>query len=170
MSIRLMILGLLRSRTTIFWQTLHQDERLRCYDEPFNLGLHVIAGPRLPEIKNAEEFLELADPDPADFWNHFATIDKTNELCEDLNDKQIDYLHYLAGTAENVRRSLSLRRPRSFLSRTRVRRARNLRRYRPLDTRARLLSRSSGQGALRFRLPQLEEVQRSLGYSRPLGS
>ncbi|MBC8188112.1 MAG: hypothetical protein H8E78_07910 [Proteobacteria bacterium] len=49
-------------------------------------GPTAIAGPRLPEIKDPEEFLELADPDPADYWNHFATIDKTNELCQGLND------------------------------------------------------------------------------------
>ena len=102
MSIRLIILGLRRSGTTIFWQTLRQDKRLRCYDEPFNLGLHVLAGLRLPEIKNPEEFLELIDADAADFWNHFITIDKTDELCEGLSDKHIDYLNYLDATAEHV--------------------------------------------------------------------
>jgi len=100
MAIRLIIQGIRRSGTTIFWQTFRQDPSLLCFDEPFNGLLH-----RLPEkgtLKHPEEFIELLRRDPRAFWESFATIHLTEELRPGLSDHQAAWLRRLGDSAENV--------------------------------------------------------------------
>jgi len=102
MAIKLIIVGLRRSGTTIFWESLRQDGRLRSYDEPFNPLLQSLTGDLLDTIKHPEEFQDLMRGDPLGFWERFAPIDLSSELHGRFSDRQRDYLSYLAGTGENV--------------------------------------------------------------------
>jgi len=102
MAIKLIIVGLRRSGTTIFWESLRQDGRLRCYDEPFNPLLQSLTGEMLEIIKHPEEFQDLLRNDPLDFWERFAPIDPSSELHERVSDRQRDYLNYLAATGDDV--------------------------------------------------------------------
>jgi len=100
LAIKLIIAGLRRSGTTIFWETFRQDRRLLCYDEPFNPLLHVLPG--RTGLKAPEEFIRLVERDPLAFWERFSPIHFTDELREGLSDRQTDYLRYLAASAEAV--------------------------------------------------------------------
>ena len=59
MAIKLIILGLRRSGTTIFWEIFRQDPRLVCYDEPFNELLLT-----LPDGRQIYAKMGLSDPGP----------------------------------------------------------------------------------------------------------
>ncbi len=97
---KLIIIGLRRSGTTIFWETFRQDQQLLSYDEPFNPVLrHLMHG--LP-VKHPEEFQRLIDRDPITFWSRYSPIEPTDELREGLNAQRRDYLSYLFDTAEHV--------------------------------------------------------------------
>lgn len=100
MSLELIILGLRRSGTTIFWQTFRQDPALLCYDEPFNPHLRVL--PERTGLKAPEEFQRLMRADPASFRDRFAPIPFDQELDPTLTPEQADYLRYLASTGESV--------------------------------------------------------------------
>lgn len=100
MAIKLIIAGLRRSGTTIFWETFRQDARLLCYDEPFNGLLHVLPG--RTGLKAPEEFVRLVERDPLAFWEKFQPIHFTEELREGLSDRQADYLRYLADSGDSV--------------------------------------------------------------------
>jgi hypothetical protein len=102
MAIKLIIVGLRRSGTTIFWETFRQDRRLRCYDEPFNPLLLALTGSQLGMIKHPEEFQELLRAEPVAFWERFAPIDPSSELHGQLSDRQVAYLRHLAETGEHV--------------------------------------------------------------------
>lgn len=100
MALRLIIAGLRRSGTTIFWETFRQDPRLLCYDEPFNPNLHVL--PARTGLKAPEEFLRLFHRDPQEFWDRFSPIHFSDELRPGLSDTQQRYLDFLAAGADRV--------------------------------------------------------------------
>ena len=100
MAIKLIIAGLRRSGTTIFWESFRQDPRLLCYDEPFNPNLHTL--PARAGLKAPEEFIRLIDRDPLRFWELFSPIHFTDELREGLSERQLAYLDYLAGSGGSV--------------------------------------------------------------------
>ncbi len=100
MSLKLIIVGLRRSGTTIYWETFRQDPGLLCYDEPFNPHLRVL--PERTGLKAPEEFQRLIEADAALFRRRFAPIPFDQELDADLSAGQIEYLGYLASTAEAV--------------------------------------------------------------------
>jgi hypothetical protein len=100
LAIKLIIVGLRRSGTTIYWETFRQDERLLCYDEPFNRYLRVL--PAATGLKAPEEFIRLVERDPQLFWEKFAPIPYGEELREGLSDGQLDYLRYLGDSGESV--------------------------------------------------------------------
>lgn len=100
MAIKLIIAGLRRSGTTIFWETFRQDERLLCYDEPFNRYLRVL--PAATGLKAPEEFIRLVERDAELFWDRFSPIPYGEELAEGLTDAQRAYLGYLAESGEHV--------------------------------------------------------------------
>jgi hypothetical protein len=97
---RLFILGLRRSGTTVFWESFRRDARLVGYDEPFNPLLREL--PR-PEPKGTrDEFIALLGRDPERFWSLFCPIDRAGELQEGLSDPQRAYLRHLVESAEHV--------------------------------------------------------------------
>jgi len=98
--LKLIIAGLRRSGTTVFWESFRQDTRLTCYDEPFNPNLSVL--PRRTGLKAPEEFIGLIEADAAGFWERFAPIHFSDELREGLSDAQERYLRFLSGTGEHV--------------------------------------------------------------------
>jgi hypothetical protein len=100
MAIKLIIAGLRRSGTTIFWETFRQDGRLLCYDEPFNRYLQVLPGSE--GLKAPEEFIGLVERDAAAFWEKFTPIYYTEELRTGLSNKQLAYLSYLAASGQHV--------------------------------------------------------------------
>ena len=100
MPILLIIQGLRRSGTTIFWQTLRQDRRLLCYDEPFNQYVHSV--PDKGILKHHEEFVRLVEKDGPEFWERFTPIHFTDELRSGLSDRHREYLAYLGRTGERV--------------------------------------------------------------------
>jgi hypothetical protein len=100
MAVRLIILGLRRSGTTIFWQTFRQDRRLVCYDEPLNPRLRYL--PDRTKLKHPEEFLALLDRDALDFWKRYEPVGWWDELRDGLTERQRDYLRWLAATGDHV--------------------------------------------------------------------
>jgi len=91
------VVGLRRSGTTIFWETLRQDQRFRCYDEPFNPKLVMLPQPH-PK-GTWDEFIEVYNADPQQFKARFAPIRPEDEASEQLGAAQRDYLRWLIGTA-----------------------------------------------------------------------
>jgi hypothetical protein len=91
------VVGLRRSGTTIFWETLRQDERFRCYDEPFNPKLALLPQPHPKQTW--DEFIDLYNGDPQQFKAHFSPIRPEDEPSEQLDATQCDYLRWLIETA-----------------------------------------------------------------------
>lgn len=97
---KVFIIGLRRSGTTIFWQALRQDSRFVCYEEPFN--------PLLRELpaENAkgtwDEFIQLFNENSVRFRSMFAPIRPEEELCSQLNSEQQEYLRWLLKTGQHV--------------------------------------------------------------------
>jgi hypothetical protein len=98
--VKLFILGLRRSGTTIFWETLRQDSRFTCYDEPFNPLLREL--PAEHPKRTRRELIALFDRDPEKFWQIFAPIGRIQELQEGFSDRQFAYLRFLLSSGENV--------------------------------------------------------------------
>jgi hypothetical protein len=98
--LKLIILGLRRSGTTITWQTVRQDKRFTSFNEPFNPLIR-----RLPDWDAAyayTEFQRLIDEDADAFWRRFAPIPPDEELRPGLRDDQADYFRYLLSRGEHV--------------------------------------------------------------------
>lgn len=100
MAIRLIIQGLRRSGTTIFWRTLRQDTRFVCFDEPFSQQLQYV--PCNKRIYNPEEFSRLLQRDGVEFWERFTPIYPNEELRAGFSDKQLAWLRFLAQEGEQV--------------------------------------------------------------------
>lgn len=100
MAVKLIIAGLRRSGTTIFWETVRQDRRLRCYDEPFNPNLSVLPG--TTGLKAPEEFVDLLEQDPDRFWESYTPIHFSDELRHGLSDRHRDWFRFLAESGEAV--------------------------------------------------------------------
>ncbi len=98
---RIIILGLRRSGTTAFWRTWRQDERFACYDEPFNPFMVRADDPNWNELPFMEKRL-LWERDPKGFWDHFASINRLDELRRGMSDHQQVYLEWLFESAEHV--------------------------------------------------------------------
>ena len=92
------ILGLRRSGTTIFWETLRQDVRFTCYDEPFNPHLKEL--PVQNEKATRDEFISLYAQDETSFKDAYAPIYFKEEVQPNLTDNQVAYLRYLIGQNE----------------------------------------------------------------------
>lgn len=96
---RIFILGLRRSGTTIFWEQFRQDSRLRSFNEPFNPAL-VELPVEIPN-RSRREFIEIFDKDPRGFWKRFAPIAIEEELQSTLSDRQAAYLRFLLEESEH---------------------------------------------------------------------
>jgi Sulfotransferase family len=92
--VHIVIVGLRRSGTTIFWQTFRQDPRLLCFNEPFNPALRDVPI-EIPNRSRAE-FIQVFRKGSAEFWRLFAPISVIEELQEGFSDRQEAYLRRLA--------------------------------------------------------------------------
>jgi hypothetical protein len=95
----IVVLGLRRSGTTIFWRTFRRDARLLCFDEPFN--------PRLSSVGEVDpkgtwgEFLRLRQGSP-EFERRRAPIEPAEELEDGLTAVQSSYLDWLLDQRDAV--------------------------------------------------------------------
>ena len=96
---KLFILGLRRSGTTIFWKSFRKDSRLLCYDEPFNPTLIDIGAPDTK--KTLAEFRRVYEKDPRRWCDSFAPIEYAEQLQESLGERQQSWLRYLIGDADH---------------------------------------------------------------------
>lgn len=87
------ILGLRRSGTTVFWETLRQDSRFTCYDEPFNPHLEEM--PEQNVKKTRDEFIQLYNRSSEVFWQMYAPITFSEETRPELTPKQRDYIKWI---------------------------------------------------------------------------
>lgn len=99
---RLIILGLRRSGTTIFWSTFRQDQRFRCYNEPFNSVIRHIGDPEWHNLVTYRELRELYEKDPWTFWDKYRAIPRMEEIQEGFSDKQREYFEYLLASSEHT--------------------------------------------------------------------
>ena len=101
---RVMILGLRRSGTTIFWRQFRRDARLVCYDEPFNPKLAQIPAEHVKRVY--AEFIRLYEHDPAGpgraWGERFAPIAPAEEPTPGLSEAQAAYLRWLFETGEHT--------------------------------------------------------------------
>ena len=96
---RLFILGLRRSGTTVFWESFRPDRRFACYDEPFNPILNELPAPEPKGTR--DEWIALFRRNPERFWRLFSPIAGVEELQESLSDRQREYLEYVVASSEN---------------------------------------------------------------------
>ena len=100
MAIRLIIAGLRRSGTTIFWESFLQDPQLACYDEPFNPLLESL--PQTAGIKHPDAFLDLMGKDEARFRRLLRPIRRNEELESTVDEGLERYIEFLAESGESV--------------------------------------------------------------------
>jgi hypothetical protein len=98
--LKLFILGLRRSGTTITWKTVRQDGRITAFNEPFNPLIRKL--PDWDAAADYSEFQRLIDEDPETFRRRFAPIPPEDELQDGLRDDQAAYLRYLLSRNEHV--------------------------------------------------------------------
>ncbi len=94
---QLIIVGLRRSGTTVFWRTIRQDARAVAYDEPFNPLLSDL--PREHPKATRTELIHRYQREPDVFRRMFAPIEVSEELLSGLSERQTTYLQYLVQSA-----------------------------------------------------------------------
>jgi hypothetical protein len=97
---KVIILGLRRSGTTVFWEMFRQDQRLVCFDEPFNNLLHNL--PAENSKNTRRELIGLYEKNPAHFRDIFAPIGLEQEVTPELTERQAAYLRWLLDRSEHV--------------------------------------------------------------------
>ncbi len=97
---KLLIICLRRSGSTIFWNTLNQDARLTCFDEPFNPMYAEL--PRTFYKPEANAVKKLWTQAPSVFWKHYTPIAWWEELDPHLTERQESYLEFLFNKNEHV--------------------------------------------------------------------
>ncbi len=97
---KIIIVSLRRSGSTIFWRAFRQDNRFTCYDEPFvNLLIHL---PKLNRKKTTHEYIKLLKKKPSVFWKVYEPIDLSEEVSECMSNGQKRYLQFLLNSSENT--------------------------------------------------------------------
>ena len=88
----IIISGLRRSGSSVFWETFRKDPRLCCYDEPFNPNLK-----ELPDqnSKGTRDVIALYKASPDVFLDRFSPIQLSEETEPNLNAKQDVFLRWL---------------------------------------------------------------------------
>jgi len=95
----LIIAGLRRSGTTIVWETLRQDKRFLCFDEPFNKQAYIAANKGINnEKKSFDEFIKYSDV----IKNYFRQIPLHEEINSFLKADQVNYLQKLLKLNNNI--------------------------------------------------------------------
>lgn len=97
---QIIIVGLRRSGTTVFWRIFRQDPRFLCFDEPFNPILMDL--PRNGAKGTRDEFIEIFRNDPDLFWRKFREISPLEELHHKFTSQQAEYLKWLSEMKANV--------------------------------------------------------------------
>ena len=93
------IIGLRRSGTTIFWNTIRQDNRFVCYDEPFNPHLRAFIENKINNNKKTiDEYLVR----PGLIEKYWSFIQPYEENYTKFLNHQIRYLKELANTSTNI--------------------------------------------------------------------
>lgn len=88
-----------RSGSTIFWETLRQDRRFTCFDEPFRPHLRSFVEAGSDDRKQTlGEYLERADL----VKRHWSTIQPYEEFYPDFIGHQEAYVRTLLGEGEHV--------------------------------------------------------------------
>jgi hypothetical protein len=98
--VNLIIVGLRRSGTTVFWNAFRRDSAFAAYDEPFNPML--ITLPAEHRKRTRRGFIGLIDRDAESFWEAFAPIPLAGELRRGLTDEQRSYLTFLTSGNDRV--------------------------------------------------------------------
>jgi len=97
---KILIVCLRRSGSTIFWKTLRQDKRLTCYYEPFvDLLINL---PKLNSKGTTHEYIQLVKKDPFTFWNMYSPIGFCEEISENMTPFQKCYLDFLLNSSQHV--------------------------------------------------------------------
>ena len=94
----LIIAGLRRSGTTVFWRAFRRDQGFMAYDEPFNPKLVTL--PAEHRKGTHQEYIDLINQDAGRFWAAFTPIPLAGELQRGLGAHQRSYLSFLtSGTS-----------------------------------------------------------------------
>lgn len=96
----IVIVGLRRSGTTIFWQTLSQNPHFTGFDEPFSPL--ITPNPKPHKKGTRESLIALHAAAPTRFENYYAPIQRSQEFDSDLTPRQARYLSYLFGVGPTV--------------------------------------------------------------------
>jgi hypothetical protein len=100
-SIRIWILGLHHSGTTIVWRAWRKDARFLCFDEPLTGDIGVWFPKNNPK-RSHDEYANAFREVPRTFWSLYAPIDAFQELDGMLTAPQERYLSALLDLAPNV--------------------------------------------------------------------
>jgi hypothetical protein len=93
------IIGLRRSGTTIFWNTIRQDKRFVCFDEPFRPHLRGFVERGVNDKKKTmDEYLAR----PELIKKYWSSIQPYEETYPDFLDHQVGYLNELIKTSPNI--------------------------------------------------------------------
>lgn len=87
------ILGLRRSGTTVFWESIRKCTHYTCFDEPFNPLLFDL--PLENPKQTRAEFIDLYLREPEMFRSRFSPINFHEEAARSLTHAQYDYLSYI---------------------------------------------------------------------------
>ncbi|WP_099237328.1 hypothetical protein [Synechococcus sp. BDU 130192] len=97
---KIIILALRRSGSTIFWQCFREATNARCFDEPFNPKIFQI--PQEHSKGNLKEFIDLLKTEGELFWQLFDPIYPQEELKKGFTAEQNAYLTKLLSLNEDV--------------------------------------------------------------------
>lgn len=89
------IIGLRRSGTTIVWRSLCQSLACAGYNEPFNPLYESL--PAQDELQTRADMIEIWRENPERFQKLFAPIERLEELRSGLTKRQHEYFAYLSG-------------------------------------------------------------------------
>ena len=97
---RVLVVGLRRSGTTVFWEHWRAYGAVTCFDEPFN---PLIGSPPSDHRKGTrQEMLALAAADPGLWQARYAPIPPAAELRDTWSDDELAFLEYLFDAAPDV--------------------------------------------------------------------
>jgi sulfotransferase family protein len=91
-----LIVGLRRSGTTAIWRAFHSDNRMKCFNEPFNPQIMNLSNENFLYGEFYQEYADCIRKNGAKFWASYAPIENIYELRTGLSEQQKDYLSYLA--------------------------------------------------------------------------
>ena len=97
---KIIVVALRRSGSTIFWKCFRKATQATCFDEPFNPKL--IQLPQEHSKQVWKEYIEYLKRNEVKFWNLFSPIYPVEELHTDFTQRQFSYLKELLQQNDNV--------------------------------------------------------------------